>query len=852
MFAAKTKLMCDAMRLVWIFSVACCVIVLQIAGGSSSFAESSKKYPGLASGLEFMSAYSSLHPKAKEAFDKVLERAPPDVRKQVEASNWAARQRAMTPKQLEDAATDSRTSLLPTADGLAAIPTEKFKNAISGLTDFAIDQKETLDFLNSIRDSVPNEHKKTLSAAIKGLNEYNESKAKAPAAGASSLLGKIKERGRQALENVARTAITGAASYAAGEQAKVLTDKVRDKVNADGAAGALDAYRKAATERKRRIAQQAAVAAKAKREAEKQRKAMADINGLLGKLSATNARQKIAIAVCEGQAAALPDLGVPQRLAERIGRGAFLRSLAEQALKKADRVEAGAQGLRKIITQVEQTAATVCANPKATSNPDTRQRLGALRGVARGTRDGIIQQIDEAIADLNRPIGTEALRNLIANVKHKRGQCDARPKGASSGLRYGISSSHLGALANQQDQVTNATRAIRGLSIASAISIKDSMLLAARLAQIDHERHALQQRFDQCSDKVLAADKACKALNSDSDVARLMKQEAELLDFDRRRQAALQRVLSARSAVETDFQTANRATRKAEACIKQPESDQNKSPKPELAAPRTRDPKDVADAVGAACRRKLQTPRARVRFRNGEWRCFLPTNTPHERDALKTCRDQYGRGSLPNLAQSSYKTYVCYCVTGYKWNANKTYCDRAPTTASATPGGAPSKGSDQSGQQPGQTGSSTTGASTAGTASCGAAPVGGKFNLKHGHCAGPGSASGVCPIVPGWVMPAGAACGDAMAGGSPSTPVPTTGPASDVAPGTSTPSTASATPGLGSRSPPNVGTPTRSSRPATIPPPPSCRDKSCKMVGAQFVNGGWITGHCLCPNLGRR
>ena len=55
-------------------------------------------------------------------------------------------------------------------------------SVLSGLVDFAIDQKETLDFLNSIRDRVPEKYKKPLAAAIQGLNEHNKSKEKAAAA----------------------------------------------------------------------------------------------------------------------------------------------------------------------------------------------------------------------------------------------------------------------------------------------------------------------------------------------------------------------------------------------------------------------------------------------------------------------------------------------------------------------------------------------------------------------------------------------------------------------------------------------------------------------------------------------
>ncbi|MBM3530281.1 MAG: hypothetical protein FJX62_19535 [Alphaproteobacteria bacterium] len=113
------------------------------------------QYEGLADALDIMSAYRNVHPRAAAAYDELLSRVPPEVRTQVQTADWAAGQARMTPRQLEDAATDNNIRFVRTADGLAAIPAQKLRNAISGLTDFAIDQNEVGEILARAKERFP-------------------------------------------------------------------------------------------------------------------------------------------------------------------------------------------------------------------------------------------------------------------------------------------------------------------------------------------------------------------------------------------------------------------------------------------------------------------------------------------------------------------------------------------------------------------------------------------------------------------------------------------------------------------------------------------------------------------------
>lgn len=158
--------------------------------------------------------------------------------------------------------------------------------------------------------------------------------------------------------------------------------------------------------------------------------------------------------------------------------------------------------------------------------------------------------------------------------------------------------------------------------------------------------------------------------------------------------------------------------------------------------PKRKTKEEVAAIVRGRCQEKLKTRRARAVYRNGKWRCIFPRRTQHEKDAFTSCRDSFGKGSLPNLIQSSYKTYVCYCIDGYRMNASKTRCLPKQKTAKADPtkGSGSGSGSGRTSGGGGGTGGGTSGGIGGGTG-------------------GPTAGGGPCPPqVRGWVLPAGTRC----------------------------------------------------------------------------------------------
>ena len=267
-----------------------------------------------------------------------------------------------------------------------------------------------------------------------------------------------------------------------------------------------------------------------------------------------------------------------------------------------------------------------------------------------------------------------------------------------------------------------------------------------------------------------------------------------------------------------------------------------------------------ADAL-AICKRKLKTNRARVRRRNGEWRCYLPLANAHERDARKTCREKYGRFSLPNLSKSSYKTYVCYCISGWRWNEGKTFCirDKKPTAGTGAgagaAGGQPS-GAGSGGSGPGSGGSgSGSGGGRAGCVMAKQYTVDGYLaqspSAEYPGCVDEEAGTGLpCPASPGWILPIGTTCGSGPVG--PAGPVTASGggaPNQDSSGGDGgAPSQAS--PGSAA-SAPRSSAPPDSGFGSGCGPMPNCAGQgtNCKPVNYTCRNNEWMGGHCVCDGF---
>lgn len=178
---------------------------------------------GLADALEIMSVYRSIHPQAGAAYDELLARVPPEVRAQVQASDWAASQARMTAAELEDAATDNEIRFVQTPDGLAAIPSRKIANAINGLTDFAIEQNEMAEVLAKVRERFPAVGEGVVGQILGALETATSSpRARFLSAPAAKLL----------------------ISRFAASQIDAESEKLRDQILSDSAAALSDARRR--------------------------------------------------------------------------------------------------------------------------------------------------------------------------------------------------------------------------------------------------------------------------------------------------------------------------------------------------------------------------------------------------------------------------------------------------------------------------------------------------------------------------------------------------------------------------------------------------------------------------------
>jgi hypothetical protein len=209
------------------------------------------QYTGLVDALDILSAYRNLHPQVSAAYDQLLAHVPPAMRSQVQAADWAARQSNMTPKQWEDAATDNDMRFVQTPDGLLAIPSDKLKSAIGGLTEFAIDQKATGEILTKVKEQFPEQMQGVAGPIISGLEAARTSTGLARTVAAGTVSGLIRifvanqidaesEEIRTKLLNDVTTTLSEARRRGADLKTKVagLANKVPNMPGVPGAAPA--------------------------------------------------------------------------------------------------------------------------------------------------------------------------------------------------------------------------------------------------------------------------------------------------------------------------------------------------------------------------------------------------------------------------------------------------------------------------------------------------------------------------------------------------------------------------------------------------------------------------------------
>lgn len=572
------------------------VVWIVAFSGQLSAAEE-KKYPGLADGLETMAAFRGAHPKADDAYQKLVDRAPPDVRARVQASDWAERQRNMTAEQLDAAVEDPDMRIIPTADGLAVVPAEKMKNGINALTDFAIDQEETADFVRTARDRIPADR----FGSPEGYEDFRDKAGKV-----AEHLDAMRQGGSGLYATGKRIAIKAIVSVAATAQIDELSGDIKNRVINEGAAKVLDDYRRAAEERKRKIAEQiekakAAEAERKRREAEEAAKtdAAADtakekaknLDDLKTRISEAlrDAEQKLTAldgptSNCEQAAATAPDLAMPAGLDSWLANQRLVKKhWVEDAINQAQKVASGAEALKKFITQAEQAASGVCSDGKASSDPAPGQQLDSILAVARGARDGIKAQLDSSIAKLGTPVDRSKIQEFSTSLGKQRDYCVKNKETLSKDL------ASVQPLTDLMNAKTRAERLIWDADELSASDDLEMALMKSQMARLSKGVAELPDRLVNCSTKLRAARNACQEIMGGDEVAQLEKLASDLAELETRRTDALQTLTNARDALEQDYAAAKSAVARGKDCIGRPEDQQ------EACAP-----KEIEDAFAAA------------------------------------------------------------------------------------------------------------------------------------------------------------------------------------------------------------------------------------------------------------
>jgi hypothetical protein len=217
----------------WLATIVACLGAV-VAGNPAQ--ATTRTYPGLIDGLELLSAYRNLDPRAEAAYQALIKRAPPEIQQQANTSNWASQQAQMSATALQEASLDNKQHIVRTPHGLAVISKEKLDRAIDGLTQFAIDQKDIGQLLEGVKDRLPAELRALAAAAAAALSQPEE----------SGLASAARVLAVAALTQKIKADVTGLI--------EPTSQDIRDRIFSDGAAQTLESARQEA----RRATDQAA------------------------------------------------------------------------------------------------------------------------------------------------------------------------------------------------------------------------------------------------------------------------------------------------------------------------------------------------------------------------------------------------------------------------------------------------------------------------------------------------------------------------------------------------------------------------------------------------------------------
>lgn len=529
-----------------------------------------KAYPGLVDGMEILSTYRTLHPEAGQAFEQLMKRVPEDVRKKVQASDWANRQANMTPQQLEDAANNNDVRLMPTGDGLAALSREKLQRGINGLVEFAVDRKETAQLLGSVKDRLP--------SALQG-----------PVGLIESQLGNLKD------SPVQRLLVTGAINRIISQyvtpQIEAESEEIRNAVfGKGGAAAVLAKARQRAAELKEKTKEKAEAAAKAagndkekpdassgaeaaaaaaaavrkqtKRELEI---AKSNVSQHLSELESLYTDRMAIAARCETAVGKAPDLSVPGSDFDASLRNSVLvRESVKTALERADSVATGAQAKAKSITSTQQAADKVCSGTPAQPAASDKGQLDSMLEKARGTYEGIKGQIDSALAAIAKPVDPGTLPAMRSSFEKKRSYCDANKSIYDTVNAEDLENAHKWASVGARLQETLAVGEHDATELGGDVEID---LLKFRWARTKQKTMQLRDRMHACLERARAIQEQCKKSSAGNQLEKLDRHIAETNALERRRQASRRKLTDLLSRIGGQYTTAKQAVARGRDCI---------------------------------------------------------------------------------------------------------------------------------------------------------------------------------------------------------------------------------------------------------------------------------------------
>lgn len=569
------------------------------------FAAEEKKYPGLADGLEAMGAFQGVHPKADDAYQKLVDRAPANVRASVQASDWAEQQRNLTAEQLDAAVEDPNMRVIPTADGLAVIPASKVKNGINALTDFAIDQEETAEFVRTARDRIPADRFGTPEA-------YEDFRSKAGTV--AEHLDAMRQSGDGLYATGKRIAIKAIVSVAATAQIDQLSGDIKNRIINEGAAKVLDDYRRAADERKRKIAEQvekakAAEAERKRREAgeaaktkEREENRSADTGKRGSKASwLQRAEEQFGIVEsylgvldnganeCNAAMDAMPDLRNAEPEGLFLGDTSELVA-AERELAEAERLISGADALKTFIEQARTAADSACSTDASggaseVSVEERTRELEKTGAVARGVYEALKSQLDSMIAMISAPLDLGRLAARIAKLDTYKSACTSNQAAAKQTLET-IKNLKWNEMREELDwgkaYVNEAKKH------ASKPIDMDILAYETRAAALEERELAIVRKALPCRQKAWAYGKCQDVLKGDkSGEVEKAKQRAEALADKRAKMAT--RLSDLLGRIEKDYSATKKAVERGKGCVSGPGQQETAC-----------DPKGIEDAFSAA------------------------------------------------------------------------------------------------------------------------------------------------------------------------------------------------------------------------------------------------------------